>query len=265
MPSVAKNVAAGAVQASLVTVVGYPFDTVKVRMQSHTYRNAFECVRHTLAVEGVRGLYRGGTMPWLSHLVKRPVQFPVCEYLKREQVVSNNYVIGGITGPFGSLFGTPLQVVKVGMQASSGTQFGTTHGFVRQHLEWHGWRGFYHGFSATLAKDCLFGASFVGHYYSLRDVWGHDRWYKNFASGATAHCATWALLMPIDYVKTTLQRTSRAATSRPPPSVRSVISNTLRSPRGPLEFWRGIGPACLRTIPVSGIAMTGYEFVRSKL
>ena len=253
---VVANTVAGATQASLVTIVGYPFDTVKSRMQTHGYLSSFHCVRSTIQKEGVRALYRGGTMPWLSHLVKRPLQFPISEWMKREQVITNNYLIGGVTGPLGAVFGTPLQVVKVGMQTSNQELHKTSWSFIRQRYESLGLLSFYKGFVPTLMKDCLFGASFVGHYYTLRDLLGSDAWYKNFASGATAHCATWAALMPIDYVKTTIQRNAT------PLTIRQVVRSTVRE-RGPFAFWKGLGPACARTIPVSGIAMTGYEFVRS--
>jgi solute carrier family 25 carnitine/acylcarnitine transporter 20/29 len=257
--SVMTNVVAGAVQATLVTIVGFPFDTVKTRLQTGAFRNSMHCLRATVTAEGVLALYRGGTMPWLSHLVKRPLQFPLSEYLKREEL-SNNYVIGGVTGPIGALFGTPLQVIKVGMQTSGVRSHQNSATFATHHFSRHGLAGFYRGLLPTMAKDCLFGASFVGHYYTLRDYWGTDRWYKNFASGAIAHCATWGLLIPIDYVKTTIQRSTDACA----PTVRHVVRDTIRR-HGVRAFWKGIGPACARTIPVSGIAMTGYEYIRRVL
>lgn len=112
-----------------------------------------------------------------------------------------------MTGPIGAVFGTPLQVIKVGMQTSGSNQYKNSWSFAKHHYRKHGGvSGFYRGLVPTMAKDCLFGASFVGHYYTLRDFWGTDKWYKNFASGAIAHCATWGLLIPIDYVKTTIQK-----------------------------------------------------------
>jgi hypothetical protein len=59
-------------------------------------------------------------------------------------------------------------------------------------------------------------------------------------------------------VKTTIQRSSK------PITIKEVISETIQKD-GPRAFWRGVHPACLRTIPVSGIAMTGYELVRKWL
>jgi solute carrier family 25 carnitine/acylcarnitine transporter 20/29 len=44
--------------------VGHPFDTTKVKLQtSSQYKGAMDCVRQTIAKEGVRGLYRGMATP----------------------------------------------------------------------------------------------------------------------------------------------------------------------------------------------------------
>jgi hypothetical protein len=44
-------------------------------------------------------------------------------------------------------------------------------------------------------------------------------------------------------------------------SIASAISMTLQR-YGIAGFWRGVLPACIRTIPVSGVAMVGYEWIR---
>lgn len=100
--------------------------------------------------------------------------------------------------------------------------------------------------------------SFIGNYYTFRDYLGTDIWYKNFISGASAHCITWYLFIPIDYVKTKVQKSEKKITPG------YVIKTTIRD-QGIRAFWKGVIPACLRTIPVSGIAMTGYEYVRQVL
>jgi len=248
------NALAGGVQATLVTIVGYPFDLVKTRMQAGKYSNALDCLKTTIRTEGVFGIYRGSSMPWLSHLLKRPLQYPLAEYLK-ENKWSNNYVIGSLSAMTGSIFGTPLQVVKVSIQTSSGQVNKNAFSYIRENFQRNGVVGFYRGFLPTLIKDSIFGASFVGNYYTFRDHLGSDRWYKSFISGASAHCLTWCLFIPIDYVKTTIQKSEKKIT------ISQVVNQTIKT-KGVFAFWRGVIPACLRTIPVSGVAMTGYEYVR---
>lgn len=274
IPAVPKwlgNLLAGMTQATLVTITGYPFDLVKAKMQAKRkvpYRNALDCVTQVVKQNGVTGLYRGSAMPWISHMIKRPAQFPISEYLKTRYAPSesegwrrttNNYLIGGISGLIGPIFGTPLQVIKVGMQTSQTSENSFAYG--RSLLQERGVAGFYRGFIPTVIKDSVFGGSFVGTYYTLRDGIGTDSWAKNFFNGAAAHCITWYLFIPIDYVKTNIQRASRGDTK---PTIREVVLEGYR--RGGWRiFWKGVVPACVRTIPVSGVAMTGYEMVRQAL
>ncbi len=57
-----------------VVAVGHPFDTVKVRLQSQSiskpiYSGAFDCVKKTLAWEGVGGLYKGVASPLAGQML----------------------------------------------------------------------------------------------------------------------------------------------------------------------------------------------------
>ena len=53
------NLVAGGFGGLCSLVVGYPFDTVKVRMQTSTcYKNAFECFRKIVIHEGALSLFR---------------------------------------------------------------------------------------------------------------------------------------------------------------------------------------------------------------
>jgi len=116
--------------------------------------------------------------------------------------------------------------------------------------------GFYRGFISTAIKDTIFGGAFIGTYYTLRDIIGRDTWYKNFFNGAAAHCFTWCVFMPIDYVKTTIQKSEKHL------RIRDVVKQGYND-YGIKVFWKGVLPACVRTIPMSGIAMLSYEKIRA--
>lgn len=267
------NVIGGCVQATTVTVTGYPFDLIKARLQTKMYLTSLACLIGTIKNEGLMGLYRGAMMPWISHLAKRPIQYTISEHLLKktetESVQSNimyNYLIGGSVGLTGPIIGTPLQVVKVSMQTSSHvgqsqnqdtTLLKTKNSieYIKYTYRTHGIRGFYRGFIPTAFKDIIFGGSLIGTYYTLRRLIGKDKWYKNFFNGAAAHCFTWCIFMPIDYVKTTIQKNEKHL------KIRDVIRQGYND-HGLKVFWRGVIPACIRTIPVSGFGMLSYEKIR---
>ena len=74
---VKKNMVAGGVQGVLSTACGHPFDLIKARMQTGMYKNGLDCFVSTVKNEGITALYRGGLAPMLSHVLKRPIQYPV--------------------------------------------------------------------------------------------------------------------------------------------------------------------------------------------
>ncbi len=51
-----------------VVLVGQPFDTIKIRLQSQKqhYKNAFDCAKQILGQEGVSAFYKGSLSPILG-------------------------------------------------------------------------------------------------------------------------------------------------------------------------------------------------------
>lgn len=48
------------------TVVGFPLDSIKTRMQTHPFKGIVDCTKKTVKHEGIKGLFRGVTAPLLS-------------------------------------------------------------------------------------------------------------------------------------------------------------------------------------------------------
>ncbi|KAH3683849.1 hypothetical protein WICPIJ_005177 [Wickerhamomyces pijperi] len=55
------------------TVVGFPLDSIKTRMQTHNYSNMIDCLSKTVRSEGISGLFRGITAPLLSSSVSKSI------------------------------------------------------------------------------------------------------------------------------------------------------------------------------------------------
>jgi hypothetical protein len=55
-----KDTVASVASATTQTLVGHPFNTIKVRLQTQSqFSGPFDCLKKTLRTEGVSGLYRG--------------------------------------------------------------------------------------------------------------------------------------------------------------------------------------------------------------
>ena len=64
LPTGLINYISGVVGGVVVTFVGHPFDTIKVRLQTQPhhnriYRNTVDCFKKTVRKEGYHGLYAG--------------------------------------------------------------------------------------------------------------------------------------------------------------------------------------------------------------
>lgn len=256
------NTLASIIQATLVTTVGYPFDLVKTKLQANKNITTYQYVKEIIHNGGIKNLYKGSSMPWLSHMIKRPIQYPMSEFLKKK--LNNNgytskhynYMIGGIAGVYGSIIGNPLQVIKIAVQTQDNTK--NSIAYIKYNFKNNGIRGFYRGLTATAIKDFMFGSCYMGTYYTLRDIIGSDIWWKTFISGSFAQSLTWSLLIPIDFIKTSIQKSERKIT------IKDVIKSNYKK-HGIRIFWKGVIPACVRTIPVSGTGMVGYESIKHYL
>ena len=54
-----KSFAAGGFGGICAVLTGHPFDLVKVRLQTGLYNSSVQCVKQTIAKDGLTGLYRG--------------------------------------------------------------------------------------------------------------------------------------------------------------------------------------------------------------
>jgi Mitochondrial carrier protein len=65
-----------AASASLVsTLIGFPLDSIKSRLQVRRYSGVLDCFRKTFAEEGARGFFRGVWMPLLTITLVRTTSF----------------------------------------------------------------------------------------------------------------------------------------------------------------------------------------------
>ena len=260
---------AGSAQAISATLVGYPFDRVKAICQTHncTSRVAAKTI---LRKSGFTGMYRGVLAPLMSHLAKRPLQFALTESAKHKFTDSGplfNYTLGMFTGALGGAIATPFQVVKVGMQTSSKHQAINSLNYVKHIWQTNHQIGdFWKGWKVCATKDMMFGGAFVGTYYTLRDLTQDQSIVHPVLmgglNGAVAHSISWMCLIPIDYVKTQVLKASNVGTTLSPIH---VITSTVKvhGIEGSLPmFWKGVVPACVRTVPVSFVALAAFEAVR---
>lgn len=129
MADAAKDLASGTVGGAAQIIVGHPFDTIKVKLQSQPaptpgrpprYAGAFDAVRQTVAAEGPKGLYKGMGAPLATVAALNAVLFTVrgqMEGLLRSDLgvpltISQQFVCGSGAGFAVSFLACPTELVK---------------------------------------------------------------------------------------------------------------------------------------------------------
>ncbi|KAG0049216.1 Mitochondrial carrier protein ymc2 [Gryganskiella cystojenkinii] len=136
-----KDCASGTVGGFLQVFVGQPFDTVKVRLQTMPtplpgqapkYTGTLDCVKQTLAKEGIKGFYKGTTTPLVGVGACVSIQFVTLQAMKRYYNNQNGpqangfltnsqlYIAGAASGIANSIVSGPVEHIRTRLQVQTG-------------------------------------------------------------------------------------------------------------------------------------------------
>jgi len=275
---------AGTVGGCCEVLVGHPFDTVKVRIQTQSsvnpiYSGAVDCFKKTLEKEKVTGLYRGVTPPLITVGFCSAIIFSSNGYFRRmlnpdpiSDPTSSNLstgrtaLAGALTGSIIACFYCPMELLKIRMQTQ--TLFNAKyHGLLdcaRQTIVRDGVAGMFRGFGLTITRDMACFAGYFSTYHFMKDLYitklaspdlGKDAdlpfWYL-FLSGGLAGISCWLTSYPQDIIKSRLQ-------SSPTRLTMAETVRTIYNYSGIMGFSRGLAPTLLRSFPANAATFIGYE------
>jgi solute carrier family 25 carnitine/acylcarnitine transporter 20/29 len=135
MGDVAKDLTAGTIGGAAQLIVGHPFDTIKVKLQSQPtplpgqvpkYSGAIDAVKKTIAAEGPGGLYKGMGAPLATVAAFNAVLFTVrgqMETLLRSHpgdvlTINQQVVCGAAAGLSVSFLACPTELIKCRLDAT---------------------------------------------------------------------------------------------------------------------------------------------------
>ncbi|KAI9647595.1 mitochondrial ornithine carrier protein [Ciborinia camelliae] len=158
--------------------IEYPFDTVKVRLQSQPYQlplrytGPLDCFKQSIRSDGFLGLYRGISAPLVGAALETSSLF-FWEQASREVLLNSGiykreqplplqalWMTGALSGALTSLVLTPIELVKCKIQvpAAAGNSSvpvvaKTVSAVVREVWHHQGIRGFWNGQLGTLIRE----------------------------------------------------------------------------------------------------------------
>ncbi|XP_073006402.1 uncharacterized protein [Typha latifolia] len=276
-----------------VTVALYPISVIKTRMQvasgDAVQKNAFSAFRNILAVDGIRGLYRGFGTVITGAIPARIIFLTSLETIKAASLKMVNpfnlsepvqaAVANGIAGMSASLCSqsvfVPIDVVsqKLMVQGYSGhAKYNGGLDVVRKILKAEGIRGLYRGFGLSVMTYSPSSAVWWASYgSSQRIIWrllGHSRDSEDVPSqwkivgvqatggviaGAVASCIT----TPIDTIKTRLQ----VMDNQKRQTAREVVQRLIAED-GWKGLYRGLGPRFFSMSAWGTTMIVAYEYMK---
>jgi len=268
----AKDFIAG-VGAGLVGIfVGYPFDTVKTRMQIGIERNVVAALRTAVQRDGFLSLYRGLASPMSGYALMSGLSFGGYGYalraLEAQQILTENPVAQSMTAGLGSgalysLASSPIDRVKIVMQSSPANAYRNSLHCALEISRTYGIRYLYWGYSTNLPREILGSSMWFGIYHFVKT--GVMRFNHvdtpTFAmlllSGAISGPLTWLSVFPFDVVRSCIFQEVNPKN----PKYRNGIDamRQLYANEGLSWCYRGYSATLLRAIPVGAIIMSLNE------
>lgn len=282
---------AGSLGGVGTVLVGQPFDTVKVKMQTHpsTYKSMLQTTSVTINQNGFfRGLY-AGTLPSIAANVGELSMLFMC-YGQCQDVVAKvknqkvadlspleNAFAGSLAGIFASLVLCPIEHIKCQLQTLSETPItkeakerGTVGRgkklTISELVRSQGFVALYRGLIPTLAREipgCFF--FFLGNEGSKRAITrftGRERAQMTpldtMLCGGMAGVAFWATIFPFDSIKSRVQIEGASKTTK------QIVAEVWTF-KGFGGFYSGLFPCVLRAFPSTAAMFLAYEYSRASM
>lgn len=287
---VAEHALAGSCAGVVGTVLGFPLDTIKTRLQSQAggahQLGVGTLARTILKEEGFRGFYRGIAPPLTALTILNTLSFACYssakKYLRVGQVGpvkcadgSTKFVfeprvmLAGIAGgPLGSLLSTPFEVLKVQMQMDNvtGQRYRNSLHAAQCIVTEHGIRALYLGHLVNTNREMIFLATYFGTYEHSRAVFEQNlpRAIAVPVAGGISGALAWFISFPLDCIKAQIQgQRLDAARSKDlsQPRVTAIrAAAQIYNAKGLLGLYTGVAPSIARAFLVSGSRFSAYEF-----
>ncbi|KAK7141822.1 hypothetical protein R3I94_011493 [Phoxinus phoxinus] len=267
---------AGSVGGAFGVAVGYPLDTVKVRLQTQThYSGVWECVRRSFRTEGVRGFYRGMSMPLTTVSISSSLVFGtyrnVLHSLHRMRHRSAadphhkaDIFLSGFSGGVAQvLVMSPADMVKVRLQCQAeGRRYGGPLHCLLRIARDEGPLGLYKGSAALALRDGPSFATYFLIYNSICDALSAENtqpgWPVVLLAGGVSGMCGWAVGTPMDVIKARLQVSG--VSGRRYRGFFHCVTHSVRT-EGIAVLFRGLTLNCIRAFPVNMSVFATYELV----
>ena len=254
----------GSVGGIVRVLVGFPFDQIKINLQSHRQSSTsiLGTIKSIYGKQGVYGFYQGSALSFASSCVQMGLNFCgkglVQKYIKDNNLLPDHpflrtYIAGFCGGALHGLSVTPVDHIRI-------QQLWHNKDTLRETLKVMEMKYTFHGVLPAILRDSIgMGFFFAIHekLYPHLVNYGLPSLTSGIISGSIAGISWWGSTYPFDVVKTLMQKNpSRYPTMR---HAFSVLYNEL----GWRGFFRGLTVCLYRAAVVNAAVLSTTEVFRS--
>ncbi|KAJ3341790.1 hypothetical protein HDU93_004174 [Gonapodya sp. JEL0774] len=274
MADTLREFAGGTVGGWAQVLVGHPFDTIKVRIQTNNqYRNALHALTDTLKNEGPQALYKGVTSPIIGIGLVNAVIFSF--YGKIRRLINPDYpnspltsaqtfYAGLATGTATAFVNAPVEHLKIRLQTQYGSRGSantvnnggvapqTLRSLTAHLVRTRGVSSLFRGLGVTVVRDT---PSFAFYFWSYEMVTKALETRAARVSGAPRELNVAELILAGG---TAFQANYNYSSSLE--VVRDVYAR-----KGIGGFFKGVGPTLVRAFPANAATFLAYEMTMRRI
>ncbi|KAJ3310113.1 hypothetical protein HDV04_005379 [Boothiomyces sp. JEL0838] len=244
-------------------------------MQAFKYPSALSCIKSTFYHEGVLGFYRGILPLLASSTTLRAISWNLYsggkERVKKIYqddgvlgAVVPSFVAGGGTGLTMSIFGAPIEFIKVRRQLQKveegSAKLKSLGGWIAHVYRQGGFFGLYTGYRIHAPMEILGCGSYFAiyetiKYYGPKTENGTPQHWVSLVGGGISGALSWVLVFPLDVLKSIVQKEAFSGHEK---SVSYYFTERYKE-FGVRGFFRGMSMQLMRSVPVHAINFYVYE------
>lgn len=259
------------------TILGFPFDTVKTRMQTFPlkYNKMIQTFKLIYHEEGfIKGFYRGVIPPLGALTILNMMNFTVYakfseffNFQKEDRTLSRiepkTFLAGSFAGITAAIVSTPFELVKVQMQLETlSKSFKGRNSFyaAKDIVTNYGITRLYRGHSINTIREMVFlGTYFFTYEHSKHLLLPYFPLVVSIGiSGGLSGAIGWLISFPLDCIKANIQGSPIQST---PKSSFHIAQHLLRT-KGISGLYNGVGASVSRAFIVSSSRFIAYELTQ---
>jgi hypothetical protein len=236
----------GYLQGITRVIISFPFDNIKLHMQTNKINSMCDFFKHN----SYKTLYRGSQISFITVPIERAIQYKCFESMNER---FNPFISGASCGAINAIITLPVSYVRTNYILSNNKL--RLYEFTCELLKDGKYKNIMNGFKPELARSFLGASTYLGIYGNMRNKYGYNL-KQSIINSSVAGICMWTITFPFDTLRVEQQKTGK--------KIADILKQRINN-YGVLNFWKGIYPVYVKTIPSSACGMIVYEKCRNHI